>query len=142
MNVFNKIEKWIDNELLLIKKRFMNIIRINGESHDVEGNDIVVRKGKVLVNNIIIKDGLSGIVKIEFKGNLAHLDCTSAVVNGDIYGDIDGTTISINGDVSGDVDCTTIKCGNIGGDVDGTTVTCCKIKGDVDAITVKKIIKK
>lgn len=142
MNVLDKAEKWIDDKLLLIKNKIMNIITINGESHDVEGDNVVVRRGKVLVNGKVIKDGLTGTVKIEFEGDLAHLDCTSAVVNGDVHGDVDGTTLTVNGDVSGDLDGTTIKCGDVGGDVDGTTVTCGKVKGDVDAMTVKKILKK
>ena len=120
----------------------MNIITINGESHDVEGNNIVVRRGKVLVDGKVIKDGLTGTVKIQFEGDLAYLDCTSAIVNGTVHGDVDCTSVIVNGDVSGDIDGTTIKCGDVGGDVDGTTVTCGKVKGDVDAMTVKKIVKK
>ena len=142
MNVFDRIEKWLDELPTKIKERFMNIITINGESHDVEGNNVVVRRGKVLVDGKVIKDGLSGTVKIEFEGDLAYLDCTHAVINGDVHGDVDGTTITVNGDVSGDIDATTIKCGEVGGDVDGTTVTCGKVKGDVDAMTVKKILRK
>ena len=142
MNVFDRTEKWLDEIPTKIKNKFMNIITINGERHDVEGNNVVVRRGKVLVNGKVIKDGLTGTVKIEFEGELAHLDCTSAVINGDVHGDIDCTTITVNGDVSGDVDGTTIKCGDVGGDVDGTTVTCGKVKGDVDAMSVKKIVKK
>ena len=141
MNIFDRIEKWLDELPTKIKKLVMNKIKINGESHDVEGDNIVVRRGKVLVNGKVIKDGLTGTVKIEFEGELAHLDCTTAVVNGSVHGDVDCSTITVNGDVSGDVDCTTIKCGDVGGDVDATTVTCGKIKGDVDAMTVKKIVK-
>jgi len=142
MNVFDRIEKWLDELPTKIKNKLMNIIRINGESHDVEGNNIVVRRGKVLVDGKVIKDGLTGTVKIEFEGDIAYLDCTQAVVNGDVHGDIDCASAIVNGDISGDVDCTTIKCGDVGGDVDGTTVTCGKVKGDVDAMTVKKILKK
>jgi len=142
MNVFDRIENWLDEAPTKLKNKLMNIITINGETHDVEGNNVVVRRGKVLVNGKVIKDGLTGTVKIEFEGELAHLDCTQAIVNGDVHGDIDCTTITVNGDVSGDVDGTTIKCGDVGGDVDGTTVTCGKVKGDVDAMSVKKIVKK
>ena len=136
------MEKWLDELPAKIKNWSMNIITINGESHDVEGNNIVVRRGKVLVNGKVIKDGLTGTVKIEFEGDLAHLDCTSASINGDVNGDVDCTSLTVTGDVNGDVDGTNIKCGNVAGDVDGTTVTCGKVKGDVDAMSVKKIIKK
>lgn len=142
MNIFDKAENWLDELVTEVKNDLMNILKINGESHDVEGNNVVVRRGKVLVNGKVIKDDLSGTVKIEWEGDLASLDCTQAVVNGDVHGDVDGVTISVNGDVSGDLDGTTIKCGDVAGDVDGTTVTCGKVKGDVDAMSVKKIVKK
>ena len=142
MNVLDRIEKWLDELPSKIKNSFMNIITINGESHDVEGNNVVVRRGKVLVNGKVIKDGLTGTVKIEWQGDLAYLDCTSAVVNGNVLGDVDCTSITVNGEVAGDIDGTNIKCGDVGGDVDGTSVTCGKVKGDVDAMTVKKIVKK
>jgi hypothetical protein len=142
MTVFDKIEKWLDELPSKMKNKFMNIIKINGERYDVEGKNIVVRRGKVLVNGKVIKDGLTDTVKIEFEGDLAYLDCTSAVINGDVHGDVDGTTITVTGDISGNIDGTTIKCGDVSGDVDGYTVTCGKVKGDVDAVTVKKIEKK
>jgi hypothetical protein len=142
MTIFDRIENWLDELPAKTKNWFMNIITINGERHDVEGNNIVVRKGKVLVNGKVIKDNLTDTVKIEFQGDLASLDCTQAIVNGNVHGDVDGTTITVNGDVSGNVDGTTIKCGDVAGDVDGTTVTCGKVKGDVDAMSVKKIVKK
>ena len=142
MNVFDRIEKWLDELPTKIKKFVMNKITINGESHDVEGTNVVVRRGKVLVNGKVIKDGLTGTVKVEWEGDLASLDCTQAVVNGNVHGDVDGATITVNGEVAGDIDGTSVKCGDVGGDVDGTSVTCGKVKGDVDAMTVKKIVKK
>jgi len=137
MSIFDRLEEKIDEVLILIKNR-MNKIFINGKSYDVKGKNIVAKNGKVIVDGEVIKDGLSGTVRIEFKGDLASLDCTNAVVNGNVKGSVDCTSIVVNGDVSGDVDGTTIKCGDVGGDVDGTTVSCGKVKGDVDAMTVKK----
>lgn len=137
MSIFDKWEQKIDEVLILIKNR-MNKIFINGESFDVKGKSIVVKNGKVIVDGDLVKDGLSGTVKIEFKGDLASLDCTNAVVNGNVKGDVDCTSIIVNGNVGGNVDGTTIKCGDIGGDVDGTTVNCGNVKGDVDAMTVKR----
>jgi len=137
MTIFDETEKWLDDKLNLIKK-YMNKIIIDNKSYDVKGRNIVVRNGKVIVDGEVIKDGLSGTVKIEFQGDLASLDCTTAVVNGNVKGDVDGTTITINGNVQGSVDGTTIKCGDVGGDVDGTTVNCGNVRGDVDAMTVKR----
>jgi len=137
MTIFDKAEQWLDNKLLLIKN-IMNKIIINDESFEVNCNDIVVKRNKVIVNGKVIKDDLSGTVKIEFQGDLASLDCASAVINGNVQGDVDCTTITVNGNVQGDVDCTTIKCGDVGGDVDAMTVTCGNVKGDVDAMTVRK----
>jgi len=120
----------------------MNKIIINGTSYDVKGRNINVRNNRVFVDNQLVVEGMSGTLKIEFEGDLASLDCTSAVVNGNVHGNIDSATITVNGDVAGDLDGTSIKCGNVGGDVDSTSVTCGKVKGDIDAMTVKKIVKK
>ena len=49
------------------------------------------------------------LLKIEFQGDLASLDCANAVING-----------------------------NVQSNVDETTVTCGNVKGDVDAMTVRK----
>lgn len=142
MTIFDKAEQWLDDKLDLIKNWFMNTIKINGESFKVDGKNIIVGRNSIQVNGDVIKDNLSGTIKIEFEGDLANLDCTTAVVNGNVHGDVDGTTITVNGNVSGDLDGTTIKCGDVGGDVDATTITCRKIKGDVDAMNIKRIVKK
>lgn len=121
MTIFDKLELELDKLIILIKN-YMNKIFINGESFNVKGDSIVVKNGKVMVDGDLIKDGLSGTVKIEFKGDLASLDCTNAVVNGNIKGDVDCTSIIVNGDVGGNVDSTTISCGNIMGNIDAMTV--------------------
>lgn len=114
-----------------------NKITINGKSYDVSGNNISVKNDSIYVDGILVESGLSGDVKVEFTGDLANLDCTTATINGNVTGDVDGTTISC-GNISGSVDGTTINCGNIGGDVDGTTINCGDIKGNVDAVSVRK----
>ena len=116
----------------------MNKIIINGTSYEVEGKDINVRKSSVYVNGTQVVTNLSGTVKIEFQGDLASLDCNSAVINGNVRGDVDCNSAIISGDVGGDVDATSVKCGDVGGDVDATTVSCGKVKGDVDAVTMKR----
>jgi hypothetical protein len=116
----------------------MNIININGKTYEVAGRDIVVSNNSVIVNGRTIESGLSGIVKIEFTGDVANLDCANAVVNGNVQGNVDGSNITVNGNVQGDVDGTNVQCGDVGGDVDGTSVKCGNVQGDVDAITLKK----
>jgi hypothetical protein len=110
-----------------------NKITINGKTYDVSGNNIVVKNDTVYVDGVIVQSGLSGIVKIEFTGDLANLDCTTAEIAGNVQGDVDCTTIKC-GDIGGDVDCTTINCRDISGDVDCTTIACGSVKGDVDAM--------
>ena len=122
--------KFVLNILKIIKMR----IKINGTYHEVEARDIVI---KVFVGDKIIESVPSGVVKIEFKGDLASLDCTEAVVTGNVNGDVDCTSITCN-NVNGNVDCTSITCNNIDGDINSrnVTVTCNKINGDVDAMKV------
>ena len=137
MSIFDSVEKWLDDVPIKLKAA-MNRIIINGTSYEVEGKDINVRKSSVYVNGTKVVTNLSGTVKIEFQGDLASLDCNTAVINGNVRGDVDGNSVTVNGDVGGDIDSTSVKCGNVGGDVDATSVTCGKVKGDVDAMTVKR----
>lgn len=99
----------------------MNIINVNGKSFSVSGRNIVVNNNTVYVDGVMIEDGLSGIVKIEFTGDLASLDCNTAQITGNVQGNVKGNTIKC-GDVGGDVDGNTVKCGNVGGSVKGNTV--------------------
>ena len=99
-----------------------NNMNINGKSYNVAGNNIVVNNGSVFVDGILIEGGLSGIVKIEFNGDLASLNCN---------------TVEISGNVQGDVKCNTIKCGDVGGDVKGNTIKCGNVAGNVKGMTVK-----
>lgn len=99
-----------------------NTVIINGKSISVEGSNISVVNDKVYVDGKLIEEGLSGIVTIEFKGDLATLDSNGSIaVNGNVEGDVDaGGSVTISGDVEGDVD-------------SGGSVTCGSIKGNVDA---------
>ncbi len=115
----------------------INQILINGVSHQVNGNNISIKDDKIFVNGVLVESGLSGIVKVEFTGDLANLDCASATITGSVFGDVDGTTINC-GNVGGDVDGTSINCGDVSGDVDGTTINCGNVGGDVDGVTIKR----
>jgi hypothetical protein len=108
-------------------------IYINGKSYDnVKGKNIVINNDQVIVDGKVVESGLSGIVKIEFTGDLANLDCSSCIINGNILGDVDATNVKC-GDVVGDIDGTNISCGNVGGDIDGTNITCGDVKGNIVA---------
>ena len=120
----------------------MNKLIVNGTTYEVKGKHINVRKNSVYIGDKVVIDNLSGVVKIEFQGDLAHLDCNAATINGDVNGDVDANSLTVTGDVAGDIDCTSIKCRDVGGDIDATTVTCGKVRGDVDAMQVKRIVKK
>ena len=137
MNVFDKLESWLDSVPTKLKAA-MNKLIVNGTTYQVQGNRINVRKRTIYVGDKVVIDNLSGTVKIEFQGDLASLDCNTATVNGNVNGDVDANSLTVTGDVAGDVDCTSIKCRDVGGDVDGTSVTCGKVRGDVDAMTVKR----
>lgn len=122
-----------------IGNKSSNRITINGKSFDVQGNNVVVKNGKVIVGGKTIQEGLSGTIKVEFTGNLATLDCTTATINGNVRGGVNGNTINIQGNVDGDVNGTTINCGNVRGDVDGSTIKCGNVHGDVDGINVRRL---
>lgn len=120
----------------IIKKCYynamMNKITINSESFECDGNNIIIENDKVIVNGKTIKDGLKGIVKVEFEGDLANLNCNTVTVHGNVRGGIDSNTVTINGNVEGDIDTNTIKCGDVNGDIDTTTITCKNHYGDID----------
>jgi hypothetical protein len=119
-------------------KQFMNIINVNGKNYDVVGRNIVVRNGVVIVDGVKVVGDLTGDVHVTFTGDLAKLDCTTATINGNVQGDVDGTTITINGNVQGKVDGTNVHCGDVGGNVDGTSVKCGNVQGSIDALNVKQ----
>jgi hypothetical protein len=100
-----------------------NHIIVNDQEYDVSGNNIIINDGQVIVDGKVIKKGVSGTIKVIFKGDLASLRCGSATVYGNI---------------KGDVDCTSLNCGDVGGDVDATSVQCKNVSGDIDATSVIK----
>ena len=99
----------------------MNTITINGKSYQTTGSDIRVVRDKVYVDGKLVVENLEGIVKIEFTGDLASLECNTAEVHGNIQGKVKCNTITC-GDVGGDVDANTVKCGNVSGKIDANTV--------------------
>lgn len=107
-----------------------NKITINGKTYNVSGKNIQVKNDSIYVDGDLVESGLSGVVKVEFTGDLTNLDCTTAHINGNVLGNVDGTTINC-GDVGGKVDGTTINCHDISGNVDGVTIKCNSVKGNL-----------
>lgn len=99
-------------------------ISFNGKTYN--GTNIRVENDKVFIDGKLVEEGLTGILKVEVTGDLARLDCNSAVVNGNIGGDVEANTLT---------------CGNIEGDVEANTVHCHRIEGDVDANVVNNLNK-
>ena len=50
---------------------------------------------EVIVNGQIVESGLSGIVKVEFTGDLAKLDCTNCTINGNVK-NVDAVNVNCN----------------------------------------------
>lgn len=99
----------------------MNQITINGRTISVSGSNIVVTNNTVIVDGKVVSEGLSGIVRIEWAGPLASLDC--------------GASVNVAGDVQGTVDAGgSVTCRSVGGDVDaGGSVNCGAVAGKVRA---------
>lgn len=101
----------------------MNKITINGKTYEVYGNNIKIMNDKVIVDGVVISEGLTGEVTIKFEGDLAKLDATNVVVNGNVVGDVDCTSLQVTGSINGDVDATNVKASEIIGKVDAVNVS-------------------
>ena len=122
MNIINKLHLNKLNSFTKTIKSFMNSITINGESFFFTGKNIVSVNGKIIVDGVVIKEGLTGNVTIHFNGDLANLSCADAVINGNVLGDVNAADV---------------KCGNVGGDVNGADVRCSEVHGKISAASVK-----
>lgn len=109
----------------------MSVITVNGKTYNVQGNNITVNGDSIKVDGKTIESGLSGEVKVKFEGDLANLHCNSAVVNGNIKGDVDCTSLQCN-NIDGNVDCTSLQCETIYGNIDATSVKCIKHIGETN----------
>ena len=99
----------------------MNKMIINGKVFIVEGNNISVGNGCVIVDGKVVQSELSGIVKVQFEGDLASLKSDCSI---EVHGDIKGNTKSGG----------SMTCRNIEGNVStGGSVHCGNVVGDIDA---------
>jgi hypothetical protein len=106
----------------------MNTIIINGKTFQVSGQNIGVINNSIIVDGVVVESGLSGIVKIEFHGNLASLQTSGdVVVHGDVAGDISASGDVRCGDVKGNVKASgDINCGHVDGKVYASGDVICK----------------
>lgn len=100
----------------------MATITINGKSFTTKGNNISVINDKIMVNGVVIESGLSGIVKIQFEGDVANLDANVAEITGNVIGKVDSNTLKVTGDIRGNVDSNTVHCRDIYGSVEANVV--------------------
>lgn len=91
-------------------------ITINGQTIKVNGGNISVVNGAIYSNGVAIKDGLAGIVKIQWEGPLASLTADCSVECGNVEGDVHGGNSVRCGDVKGNVKAgNSVVCGDVGG---------------------------
>lgn len=100
----------------------MNIITINGQVYEAKGKNISVVNDKVLVNDQVIAEGLTGIIEIKFMGELGNLTAHNATVHGNVFGNLSAHNV---------------KCENVNGDVEAHNVKCGLVKGNVTAKNVQ-----
>ncbi len=105
------------------KKKKASTIIINWEQIQCSWNNISINNGEVYVDGKKVKWGLKGITKVEFKWDLANLDCSNADIYGNVHWDVDGSIIDIGWDVWGDVDGSNISVEwNVSGKVIGSNI--------------------
>lgn len=95
-------------------------IFVNGKSIIVEGGNVRIRNGEVIVDGKTIETGLSRHVEVTINGNVEKIDCAGSVtVNGDVSGNIDCGGSCTCGSVNGSVNCGgSCHCGHVSGDID------------------------
>ena len=120
----------------------MNILIINGEEFEIDGEHIFINQdsngGRISVNGLPIMNMPEVKLIIEFKGDLASLTTyADTTVNGAISGNVKSININCK-EVNGNIEATNVTCGNVTGDVKSTMMRCSTINGNVDATVVKK----
>ena len=101
-----------DQNVCMSTSNSKSTIKINGDTYQVEGNNIMIRNGKIIVDGKVINDEKVSVSKVIVTGNCESINCDGSV--------------EINGD-SGRV-----KCGGSCGSVSaGGSVTCGNVEGEV-----------
>ena len=94
-------------------------VKINGDTYHVEGNNIMIRNGKIIVDGKVINDEKVSVVKVIVTGNCESLSCNGSVeVNGDAGRVKCGGSCHVGGNVTGNISAGgSVNCGNVEGDV-------------------------
>lgn len=108
------------------KNQFQSIT-VNGKTIQCSGSNVVIRNGKIIVDNTIVYSDMTGHVEVVVNGDVNKLDCSGSVEVHGNSGDIDcGGSCTVGGDVNGNIDAGgSVRCGNVSGDIDaGGSVSC------------------
>lgn len=101
----------------------MNVIVINGRRIEVEGNNVTVSNGRVIVDGREVgQTSKEGPTTVKWEGELANLTTEGEVHCGDVHGNVRANVVECE-NVGGSVNANTVNCGNIAGSVNGNVVT-------------------
>jgi len=118
---------------MIIERAKMGKFTINGQTFNIDGNNICIRDGVVTVDGNKITE--VDQVKIQWEGDLASLETDQSVSCGDVDGDVKAGG-SVNCDsVGGSVDANgSANCDSVKGDVKaGGSVSCDSVGGNITA---------
>lgn len=96
------------------------IIGTSNGSVTINGTNITIRNGQIIVDGKTIESDVSGVVEIKIEGDICNLTTNSPV--------------TVNGNVTGSIKCNgSVQCGNVGGNIDaGGSVQCDDVNGSID----------
>ena len=100
--------------------RMGTTITINGSTTVIHGNatNVVIRNGVISVGGNVVATDLQGVVKVEWQGPLASVQCDAAVQCGDVHGSVESGNSTTCANVTGDVRAgNSVHCGKVGGSV-------------------------
>ena len=118
-----------DQNVCMSTSNSKSTIKINGDTYQVEGNNIMIRNGKIIVDGKVINDEKVSVSKVIVTGNCESINCDGSVeINGDSGRVKCGGSCHVGGNVSGSVSAGgSVTCGNVEGEVlDGGSVKCRK----------------
>jgi len=65
----------------------MGVINVNGKRIQTLGKNISISDDKILIDDVVVSDGLSGLVEIRFEGALESFKCDCpATIHSNIIG--------------------------------------------------------
>lgn len=104
-------------------------VKINGDTYHIEGNNVMIRNGKIIVDGKVVNDEKVNVVKVVITGSCESVSCDGSVeVNGDAGRVKCGGSCHVGCNVTGNISAGgSVTCGNVEGDVlAGGSVSCRK----------------